>query len=122
MREPTIEVPVSELARVAKLGLEKLHKRAEDKWKEFIDKEMEKRWFGYGPKMWAHRSLAEDYHGKVEKVKDIDRRTRYNKYFGDSRQLKQYRDFIELNKNRPSPETLVTMLVDDYNVLMTWDD
>ena len=124
MKQPTIKVPVSELAPVAEKALEKLRERADEKWAKVIDNEWkkrkDKRWFWIGPLIWPDKEEVEQLLGKVEKHSQIILGTEFAKSYMATRQTDNYKDLVALMKNKP--DAIVTLSVEDYNVLMTWND
>jgi len=123
MKTPTIEVPVFKLAPVAEKALKQLRERADKKWTQVVDKEWnkrkDKRWFWIGPLIWPDKEEVEEMLGKVDKPSYITLGTEFAKSYMATRQTDNYKDIVALMKNKP--DSIVTLGVDDYNILMTWD-
>jgi len=123
MKQPTVEVPVFKLAPVAEKALKQMRERADKKWTKVVDEEWEKRkdnrWFWIGPLMWPDKEEVEILIGKVDKPAQLTLGTEFAKIYMDTRQRDNYKEFVALMKNKP--DSIVTLSVEDYNTLMTWD-
>ena len=123
MNEITLEVPVFKLAPVAESALKQMRENADEEWNKKVDelwkKNKKSRWFWVGKLMYSSREDLEEEMGKVEKPSQMVVGTQFQKIYMQTRQVAAYKDFIELMKYKP--DSIVTLPVEDYNVLMTWD-
>ena len=124
MKMPTMQAPIKELGPIAVKALKQMRERADKEWNKEVDevwaKQEGRQWFWIGPLSWpTTRDEVEEMLGKVDKPSQMKFHSTFRRIYLQTRQVSTYKDFIALHKNKP--DTIVTLSVEDYNVLLTWD-
>ena len=124
MKHNTMEASITELAPIAKQALKGMRERADKEWTEKVDEFYEEnktaRWYWIGKLIYPTRESVEIYFGKVDKPSQMVIGTHFHELFLRTQQISSYEDLVKLQKNKPN--TMVTMTVESYNVLKTWEE
>lgn len=120
----TIQAPVFVLGPAAASGLSGIKEILDTRWDNLVDtfynKHEDDRWFWIGPFMYPDRESVEEYFGKgnEEEIPATSRVSKYNEIYLKSDQQEMYKNFVDLYKINPT--AMVTLPLEDYNVLMSW--
>lgn len=124
MSDVTIEVPLNEVAPMAKKAIEQMISEADVKWEKFInefyEKNKNKRHFWFFKLKFPTKHDAEIFHGYVGNSNDMVLGTKYTKLYIQTAEYRLYKDLVKAHKE--DPQKSVTMPVRIYNGLMTYNE